>query len=75
MTRKQKWSPARERALIRAAVANYVSTEGCSCCESPHHVEDKARLAKLLQVRQYSDGSGYDFKRYESAALRKEGGR
>ena len=51
-------------AEIRTAVADYIGTEGCSCCESPSHPDHKERLAKLLRVKKYDDGSGYDFGRY-----------
>ena len=53
-----------ERALLRAAVAQYMSSEGCSCCEGPDHDEHKAVLAKLLHVPPYGDGSGYNFGKY-----------
>ena len=50
---------------MRQAVANYMQSEGCSCCRNiedhKQHTED---LAKLLRVPKYSDGSGYDFSKY-----------
>ena len=50
---------------IRQAIANYMRSEGCSCCENeiPHN-EAKRELAGLLDVPMYSDGSGYDFNRF-----------
>lgn len=51
---------------VRQAVADYISTEGCSCCQSPRHDDHKAALAKLLKVRPYSDGSGHNFSPYET---------
>lgn len=57
MTRK-------ERDELRRAVADYKQSEGCSCCQGAHHAEHEARLAKLLRVPKYMDGSGYDFYRY-----------
>lgn len=51
---------------LRAAVANYMRSEGCSCCEGSDHAEHKAAVAKMLGVRKYKDGSGYDFAHYEA---------
>jgi len=37
-------------------------SEGCSCCRDIEaHEVNKKRLAELLNVPLYSDGSGYDF--------------
>jgi len=49
------------RADVRRAVADYIGSEGCSCCQGSNHDEHKAALAKLLNVKKYSDGSGYYF--------------
>ena len=50
---------------IRETIANYMQSEGCDCCrDSEKHNESKKRLAKLLSVPQYSDGSGYDFNKF-----------
>ena len=47
---------------IRQALADYMRSEGCSCCENTTaHEESKERLAKLLDVPAYDDNSGYDF--------------
>lgn len=52
---------------IRRAFADYRRAEGCSCCRnSEAHAEATARLAKMLRVPKYSDGSGYDFGRFET---------
>jgi len=57
----------KELIKIRRAVANYMSSEGCSCCQSiDQHNNNKARLAKLLSVKKYSDGSGYNFYKYKT---------
>lgn len=56
-----------ERAAIRTAVADYMASEGCSCCRDDEaHDNAKHILAKLLKVKKYSDGSGYDFSKYRS---------
>lgn len=51
---------------LREAVANYMQSEGCSCCQGDDHKEHEAIIAKLLGVRKYSDGSWYNFGKYES---------
>ena len=52
---------------IRQAVADYMRSEGCSCCRNVEmHEQNKARLAKLLHVPMYKDKSGYDFGRFQS---------
>lgn len=52
---------------IREAVANYMYSEGCSCCEDTDaHTEHKAVLAELLHVPKYDDGSGYDFSKFRT---------
>ena len=52
---------------VMQAVADYMSSEGCSCCEATlSHDKHKARLAELLKVPKYNDGSGYDFGRLKS---------
>ena len=53
------------RQEVREAVAYYMQSEGCGCCRDyDEHEKHEMRLAKLLNVRKYSDGSGYDFRRY-----------
>ena len=52
------------RAQMREAVANYLGSEGCECCQGQYHKDNKEALAKLLNVPKYSDGSGYDFGKY-----------
>ena len=54
-------------AQIRQAVADYMSSEGCSCCRDIEgHENHKKTLAKLLKVKKYKDRSGYDFDKYRS---------
>ena len=50
-----------ELKAIRTAVADYMRSEGCSCCQDyeAHH-EHHARLGKLLKVQKYPDKSGYE---------------
>lgn len=47
---------------IRQAIADYMCSEGCSCCRDirAHEINEK-RIAELLEVPKYDDGSGYDF--------------
>ena len=52
---------------IRQAVADYMASEGCSCCrDTEGHVENAKRLAKLLGVPRYKDRSGYDFSKFRT---------
>ena len=52
---------------IRQAVADYMRSEGCSCCRDIEaHEQHKAQLAKLLHVPKYESGLGYDFARFQS---------
>jgi len=51
---------------IRKAVANYMSSEGCSCCEGKDHKDHAETLAKLLDVPMYDDGSGYNFHQFKT---------
>ncbi len=54
-------------ARIREALADYMHAEGCSCCrDADGHRAAAARLANLLRVPRYKDGSGYDFPRFRS---------
>ncbi len=55
------------RKQVRQAVADYMSSEGCSCCrDTEAHEQHTSRLAKLLRVQQYADSSGFDFPKYRS---------
>ena len=55
--------------MIRQAVADYMYSEGCSCCRDVYaHKEHEKRLAELLNVQPYEDGSGYDFSVYRTNA-------
>lgn len=50
---------------IREAVANYMRSEGCGCCEDREaHKEHTKVLAELLGVEMYEDKSGYNFGKY-----------
>ena len=54
-----------ERAAIRTAVADYMRSEGCSCCQNiEDHDVNRVRLAKLLGVPKKD--AWYDFSKYRS---------
>ena len=56
-----------ELAKVRQAVADYMGSEGCGCCQKTfEHDAHTAALGKLLKVKKYSDGSGYDFRRHRT---------
>ena len=57
---------AKLRKLLRSALADYMWSEGCSCCEGMDHSKHAEQLARLLNVPKYDDGSGYDFARYRT---------
>jgi len=62
---------------IRNAVADYLNTEGCSCCQDRSgHDAAMERIGTLLRIPKYSDGSGYDFSPFtthERAKKRRKG--
>lgn len=52
---------------IRGALADYIASEGCSCCQSiPEHNKAAKELATLLDVPEYDDGSGYNFYKFRT---------
>lgn len=54
---------------VRTAVADYISTEGCSCCSDYEgHKNAMERLGKLIRMKKYTDGSGYDYSKYRTLA-------
>lgn len=59
-----------KQSTLRQAVADYMQSEGCSCCRGSNHAEHKAVLAKLLNVPKYSDRSGYDFDKFSTHKLK-----
>ena len=55
------------KTTIRQAVADYMRSEGCGCCQHRDaHKEAERILAGLLDVPMYGDGSGYDFGQFSS---------
>jgi hypothetical protein len=61
---------------IRRAVADYMLSEGCSCCRDVEaHAEHGTVLAKLLRVPKYRDGSGYDFFKFRTGCAALKGGK
>lgn len=58
---------------IRNLVADYMRTEGCSCCRDIEgHKKNTARLGKALDVPKYSDGSGYEFSGFASPKYKRK---
>lgn len=52
-------------ATIRQAVADYMASEGCSCCQDTEkHKAAEKTLAQLLDVPMYDDASGYNFAQF-----------
>jgi hypothetical protein len=60
---------------VRQAVADYMRSEGCSCCRNEEaHKAAQTALAALLDVPAYTDGSGFDFSLFRTSAPEPEGG-
>lgn len=56
---------------VREAVANYIASEGCTWCKNVEaHKENTAKLARLLNVPEYKDHSGYDFSPFRTPRQR-----
>jgi hypothetical protein len=52
---------------IRKALADYIASEGCGCCgRREEHTIAMNKLGKLLKMRKYKDGSGYDYSLYRT---------
>jgi hypothetical protein len=67
MSPKQNKETSDLRRLVRQAVADYMRSEGCYCCQDrTAHRQHEAKLAKLLHVPMYGDKSGYNFGKFES---------
>ena len=50
---------------FRQLFAEYRQSEGCSCCENIDvHKRVEKKIANLLKPEPYSDGSGWDWKKY-----------
>jgi len=57
-------------AQIREAFADYVKSEGCSCCQDGvNHEKANLKLAQLLGADPYEDGSGINWAVYESKPI------
>jgi hypothetical protein len=52
--------------IIREAIANYMYSEGCSCCQGNDHNDHAKKIAELLDVPMYDDESGYNFNLYQT---------
>jgi hypothetical protein len=55
-----------ELDAIRTAVADYMKTEGCGCCQDETHRVNTNRLGKLLEAPLYPNGEDYDFTSFRS---------
>lgn len=50
---------------IRLAFADYVRSEGCSCCRDiEKHNDARQRMGELLGAPKFDDDSGYDFQAF-----------
>lgn len=56
-----------ELEKMRQAVADYMQSEGCSCCRGSDHDKHRARLAELLKVPPHpEDKTFFDFAPFQS---------
>ena len=68
MTKKTE-KPELDLHALRTAVADYMYSEGCSCCrDSEAHRANKERLARLLKVKKKDDW--YDFSKYRTKGVK-----
>lgn len=53
---------------VRQAIADYMRTEGCSCCRDyDGHIQNRKKLALLLDVPEHPEEDDYyDFSGYRS---------
>ena len=58
---------SKELEDLRKALADYMYSEGCSCCrDNEKHKQASERLAQLLDIPKYEDESGYDFLQFKT---------
>jgi len=50
---------------VRELIANYMRSEGCTCCQDlEEHTDVKRRLGELLDCGKYNDEDEYNFYQY-----------
>jgi len=60
-----------ETQKILRAIADYMQSEGCSCCEDTEkHEKARNRLGRLLNVPKYEDNSGYNFNQFATKPIK-----
>lgn len=59
-----------ELESIRRLVADYMYSEGCSCCRGSDHEKHKEHIALTLRVPQFKDKSGWNFYKFRTARKR-----
>ena len=65
--KKSKLTQTQLLKEIRKAFADYVVSEGCSCCrDEDAHQESGKRLAELLNIPTYEDNSGFNFSSFRT---------
>ena len=59
------------KTRIRNLIADYMQSEGCLFAEIPKDGSDsRKKLAELLDVPKYGDGSGYNFNKFATNPVR-----
>lgn len=56
-------------AKIRTAVADYMASEGCTCCQGDDHDDHRAALAVLLNVPKFEEADPYAAPEYSFGAF------
>ena len=66
MAKRKYHSKTVDIIAIRKAIADYMYSEGCGCCQGSVHGEHENVIGKLLNVPMYKDKSGYNFSKFQS---------
>jgi len=65
MTVEENYYLEEFKKVIREALANYMRSEGCSCCQDwDEHAKNKKELGELLDCGKYDGEDEYDFYQY-----------
>ena len=67
MTHHENYYLEEFKKEVRELIANYMRSEGCSCCQDwEGHAKNKKRLGELLDCGKYDGEDEYDFYQYQT---------